>query len=178
MPLSLSSNIFNKLASCIPVYVHKATSLSLSTVLHYVSLFSNSASIINPFTLFLLLSTDLSFSVPCPNIHLSYAVVISIVYPFLAFLPSLVSTSPLILHYCSVVLSSQLSPEWFLLHLEIHSRWGSNFSAFPIALGQGFPTVLARFFFHPPLLLLFIFPSPCLCSLYPLSLQLKSKEKP
>ena len=56
----------------------------------------------------------------------------------------------------AVFLSSQLSHDGFLLHLEIH---------FLAALGLGFLTVLAHFLFHPFLLLSFLFLSPCLCSL-------------
>ena len=41
--LSLSSNVFNKLASCMLVSVQMATSLTLITSLHSVSLFSNSS---------------------------------------------------------------------------------------------------------------------------------------
>ena len=94
-------------------------------------------SILNPFALFLLPITDLSFSVPCLDIRLLTVVAISIVYPFLEFFASFVSTSPSILHYCFIVLNSQLPPDGFLLHLEIYSRWGSNFSAFLAALELG-----------------------------------------
>ena len=96
-------------------------------------------SILNPFALFLIPGIDHSFSVPCPDNHLLSVVVILVVYPLLAFLPSFVSTSLLILHYCSVILSSRLSPKWFLLHMEIHYRWGSNISASLATLGLCFP---------------------------------------
>ena len=118
MALYLSSNILNKLASCMPVSFQKATSLSLVTFLHYVSLFSNSA--LHSKSLCFISSPQyyLSFLVPCLDIRLLIAVAISIVYPFLTFFASFVSTSPSILHYCSVVLNSQLSPYGFLLHLD------------------------------------------------------------
>ena len=122
-------------------------------------------SILNAFALFLLPSNDLSFSVPCPDIRLLTVVAISVVYPFVEFLTSFVSSSPLILHYCFVLLNSQLSPNGFLLHLEIHSRWGSKFSAFLAALELGFQTVLAHFLYYPLLLLQFLFLPLSLCFL-------------
>ena len=153
MALSLSYNIFSKPASCMHVSVKKATSLSLITFLHSVSLFSNSASVLNPFALFLLPSTDIFFSVPYLDIRLLIAVAISVVYHFLAFLASFFSTSPSIMHYCYIVMKSQLSLDGFLLHLELHFRWGSNFSTFLAALKLGFQMVLAHFLYCPFLLL-------------------------
>ena len=141
----------------------------------FLSFFPILPSILNLFALFLLPNTNLSFSAPCPDIRLLTVCAISVVYPFLAFLASFISTSLSFMHCCFIALSSQLALDGFLLHLKIRSRWGLSFSASSTALELGSPTVLGHFLCCP-LLLQFLFLSLYFYSLVPLLFQSMLEE--